>query len=166
MIVSEYRDDHGIGDVNAESSLPNGAAASSTASTTSAPASSFGGSTASNTGPVPASSFGGSTEHSRQGTTPTIGKLSPSRYFFIKEEGSNECLVCEKVFDRILLNGVCEDEDCWYKYNMDTCYECGTEILTSDEYKNQGRDEDVCKACWDGTTNEDEVADDEEVASQ
>jgi hypothetical protein len=39
-------------------------------------------------------------------------------------------------------------------------YECGTELLTSEEYKNRDRDEDVCKACWDGTTSNDEVIDD------
>jgi len=65
---------------------------------------------------------------------------------------------------RILLNGVCVDEDCQYKYNMDTCYlryECSTELLTSEEYNNRDRDEDVCKACWDGTTSKDEVTADE-----
>ena len=58
-------------------------------------------------------------------------------------------------------NGVCDNEDCQHKYNMDTCYECGTELLTSDEYKNRDGDEDVCKACWDGTTSKDEVTADE-----
>jgi hypothetical protein len=143
-------------------------------STTSAPVCYFGGRyvggqagyfniKASNDGTVPASSFPyGSTEHSRQGSAPTIGKLSPSRYLTIKEEEtSNECLVCEKVFDKIVPNGVCDSEDCQRKYNIDTCYECGTELITSEEYKNRDRDEDVCKACWDGTTSKDEVTTDE-----
>ena len=166
---------------SAPCSLASGSTASSTAT---APAFTFRGATASNTGPAPAfgtatstvrsPAFGstassttsapasslrpppyGSTEHSRQGTTPTIGKLSPSQYLTIKEEEtSNECLVCEKVFDKIVPNGVCDSEDCQYKYNMDTCYECGTELLASDQYKKRDGDEDVCKACWDGTTNE------------
>ena len=37
-------------------------------------------------------------------------------------------------------------------YQLHTSYKCGTGLR--DEYKYLDGDEDVCKACWDGTTNE------------